>query len=99
MPLSSITYKKKRLHKYEFTKLKYNYNISFIDFHVVLTIFGKMKNVKSVCQDILERTVLNGVYTLTMVKDVRIRVTVTSQIVTMNMDVKEIIHRMGPLQL
>lgn len=77
----------------------YNCNISFKDFHVVLAIFGKMENVKNVCQDILERTVLHNVYTLVMVTTVRIRVTVTSQIVTMYMDVKEIIHRMGPLQL
>nr|XP_034304220.1 uncharacterized protein LOC109619518 isoform X3 [Crassostrea gigas] len=68
-------------------------------FHVVLTIFGKMENVKSVCQDILEETVLYNVYPLTMVKDVSIRVTVTSQTVTMYMDVKEFIHRMEPLQL
>lgn len=47
----------------------------------------------------MERTVLYGVYTLTMVKDVNIRVTVPSQIVTLYMDVKEIIHRMGPLQV
>lgn len=52
-----------------------------------------MENVKNVCQDILQQTVLYGVYTLTMVKDVRIRVTVTSQIVTMYMDVKEIGQR------
>lgn len=76
-----------------------NYNISFIDFHVVLTILGKMENVKIVYQDILEQTVLHDVYTRTMVKHVGIRVIVPLQIVTMYMDVKEIFHKMGPLQV
>lgn len=38
--------KYRQLHRYAFTKLIDNYKISFIGLHVVLTIFGKMENVK-----------------------------------------------------